>query len=582
MPWMRGLFFSILFSALCLSQQAKTDSDSQKTASISGTVLQSTTRAPLKNVEVAILHNAGGDAGENEESSAAPELTVKTDQKGHFQFSTLEPGPYFIRASHAGMVMKSHHSQEGMFVNLEGGETQTLDLLMLPTAIIAGQVLNEDGEPMPRVSVMAMRYQYTITGRQLAQATTASSDDEGRFRLFGLQPGSYLVAVQSVPGGVEGMVALAGSAHSAAPSNKNQTVYTTTYYPNELSPERATPIVVKAGDTGQANFSLTRVRAYSVSGRVAGLPAAKSEDDNPEQNFRMVMAMREGSFAPADMAIADKDSAFKFRALPAGRYRLVAMGAGSGVNGAGSADVVVESSDVTGVVIGAQSGSRELTGLVRAEGDVKLDFSYLYVLIAPETDPEKEVDASSLASDFLGGNGGFAQVKKDGSFKVSLSPSARPYNVVLAGRGGGQQEDWFTSKVLFGGKDVLESGFKPGAGQAGPVEIVISNKGSGIEGSVLDKDEKPFPGADVVALPSDPKLRRHSDMAQATTADQHGHFSMRGLRPGEYVVYALEDSQEQPFTTELFQKTNRGKIQKVKLEGAQKQQVQLEVILQGQ
>jgi hypothetical protein len=48
MPWTRGLFFSILFSAVCLCQQAKTDSDSQKTASLSGTVLQATTRAALK------------------------------------------------------------------------------------------------------------------------------------------------------------------------------------------------------------------------------------------------------------------------------------------------------------------------------------------------------------------------------------------------------------------------------------------------------------------------------------------------------------------------------------------------------
>src|SRR6476660_4976373 len=163
MSWMRGFFFSILFSAVCLCQQAKTDSDSQKTASISGTVLQSTTRAPLKNVEVAILHNTGGEPGENdEESPAAPELTVKTDQKGHFEFSKLAPGPYFVKASHAGMVMKSHHSQEGVFVNLEAGKTQTLDLLMLPTAVIAGQVLNEEGEPMQHVSVLAMRYGYTI------------------------------------------------------------------------------------------------------------------------------------------------------------------------------------------------------------------------------------------------------------------------------------------------------------------------------------------------------------------------------------------------------------------------------------
>jgi carboxypeptidase family protein len=291
--------------------------------------------------------------------------------------------------------------------------------------------------------------------------------------------------------------------------------------------------------------------------------------------------MREGSFVPAGMAAAGKDSSFKFRSLPAGRYKIVAVRASGESNSMGSADVVVESSDVTGVVIGAQSSLRELTGKVRTEDGSKLDFSKLYVVFAPETDPEKEVDASGMLSSFFGGTGGFAQVKNDGSFKVSLPPSVKPYNVVIAARGSGL-EDWFTRKVLFAGKDVLESGFKPGEGQAGPLEILISNKGSGIEGTVLDKDQKPFPGADVVAFPSDPRLRRHQDMVQAATADQRGHFRLRGLRPGEYLLFALEDSQEQPFTTELFQKTNSGKIQTVKLEGAGKQQVQLEVIRQGQ
>jgi protocatechuate 3,4-dioxygenase beta subunit len=580
MPWKRGLFFLILFSAVCLSQQAKTDSDSQKTASISGTVLQANTRAPLKNIDVSIFRTDAAEPEDAETSTSAH--TARTDEKGHFEFSRLAPGPYYIKTSHAGMALKSHHWQEGVLVTLEAGKPQSLDLLMLPTAVITGQIMNEEGEPMQQASVLAMRYGYTATGRQLTEAGTATSDDEGRFRLFGLQPGSYLIAANAAENNFDGgIMTPAYTSNSAAPSKQVPTTYTTTYYPNETSPERATPIVVKAGDAAQANFTLTRVRAYSVSGTVSGMPAAKPEDDKPEQNFRMVTAMREGSFMPAGMSFAGKDSSFKFRALPAGRYKIVAMGTSGQSNSMGSADVLVESSDVTGVVVGAQSVLRELAGQVRAEGESKPDFSRLYVVLAPETDPEKEVDASGIASSFFGGTSGFAQVKSDGSFKVSIPPSVKPFNVVLAARGSGL-EDWFTRKVLFGGKDILESGFKPSEGQAGPLEILISNKSSGIEGTVLDKDQKPFPGADVVAFPTDPKLRRHRDMVQAATADQQGHFRLRGLRPGEYVLFALEDSQEQPFTTELFQKTNSGKIQTVKLEATGKQQVQLEVIRQGQ
>jgi len=246
------------------------------------------------------------------------------------------------------------------------------------------------------------------------------------------------------------------------------------------------------------------------------------------------------------------------------------------LNSTGTADVVVESADVTGVVIAAESSRREVTGLVSAEGESKPDFSKMFIIFRAAADPDSDIDTSVMAS-FFGGSDGFAQVKSDGSFKASLPPSAKPYNVALAGRGSGLEE-WFTSKVLFGGKDVLESGFRPGEGQAGPVEIVVSNKGAVIEGTVLDKDQKPFPGADVVAFPTNPKLRRRMDMAQNATADQQVHFRLRGVRPGEYTVFALENSQEQRFTTAQFQKTNSDKIQTAKLEAGGKQQLQLQVI----
>jgi hypothetical protein len=249
------------------------------------------------------------------------------------------------------------------------------------------------------------------------------------------------------------------------------------------------------------------------------------------------------------------------------------MGGDSG--SIGTAEVVIDSSDITGIVIGAESARREITGVVRAEGDTKPNFSKLYVVFTPAADSDKDMGLDYAAS-FFGGSNGFAQVKSDGSFKVALAPSAKPYNAVISTRGTGL-EDWFTSKVLVGGKDVLESGFKPGDAQA-PVEIFLSSKGALVEGTVLDREQKPFPNAEVVAFPRDPKLRRRMDMAQTATADQQGRFKMRGVRPGEYIVFALENSQEQPFTTELFLKNNSGRIQTTKLEAGGKQQLTLQVI----
>jgi len=110
------------------------------------------------------------------------------------------------------------------------------------------------------------------------------------------------------------------------------------------------------------------------------------------------------------------------------------------------------------------------------------------------------------------------------------------------------------------------------------MEIIISNKGGALEGNVLDAQQKPFSNAEIIALPADPKLRRRYDLLQQTVADQQGHFKIRGMRPGEYIVLALENSQSQPFTTEPFLKANSGKVQTVKLEEGAKQKVELLVI----
>jgi protocatechuate 3,4-dioxygenase beta subunit len=468
-----------------------------------------------------------------------------------------------------------------MLITLEAGKSQTLNLTMLPTGVISGQILNEDGEPMPNVSVAAMRYGYTIMGRHLAQAANASSDDQGQFRLFGLQPGSYLVLANPGGGFEDSAMVVAEASSSSASSKSNAKVYTATYYPNEISAEHATPILLKPGEEVRANFNLTRVPAHSLTGKVAGLATPKSPDpkstdkDSPETQFSLVTAMRDGSPMPAGMAMIGKDSSFKFRSLPPGKYTLIAMQAGTETGSIGSAEVVIDSSDVSGVVIGSESVRRDITGVVRSDSDTKPDFSKLYVLFTPVTEADQDMDFG-MASSFFGGGNGFAQVKSDGSFKVSLAPSAKPYNVVISTRGTGL-EDWFTSKVLAGGKDVLESGFKPGESHAS-VDIVISNKGALVEGTVLDRDQKPFANAEVIAFPRDPKLRRRMDMAQTATADQQGHFKMRGVRPGEYIVFALENSQEQPFTTELFMKNNSARTQTVKLEAAAKQELQLQVI----
>jgi hypothetical protein len=110
------------------------------------------------------------------------------------------------------------------------------------------------------------------------------------------------------------------------------------------------------------------------------------------------------------------------------------------------------------------------------------------------------------------------------------------------------------------------------------LEVVVSDKGGTIEGTALDAEKKPFPNAEIIAVRSDPKLRKRVDLIQKTTADQQGRFKLRGVRPGEYVAMALEEAAEQPFLEDRFLTQNSGQVQTVKAEASANQKIELRVI----
>ncbi len=583
MPCKFGFIFLILFSRLCFSQEIKPDVPAAGKTSLSGTVIQGDAHLPLKNVEVILVRGLEDTEPADVEPMPTPDrqFSAKSDEKGRFEFTDLLPGTYSLGAARTGMIMKGPRMRQRIVVHLESGKPQSLDLIMLPGAAITGRVLNEDGEPMQHVGVMAMRYAYSIAGRRLTMAAQAESDDKGDYRLFGLHPGSYLVVANPGRAAFMNGSGFATGAISGTNKKANATVYTVKYYPNEISPEQATPVVLKPGDETHADFNLTRVPAHVISGTVTGLSAAKAADkDKGEERACVVMAMREGSFLPVGMAAVGKDSSFKMNDVPSGKYKVVATEYGGDGDNArsGRADAVVDSSDVSGVVVALGSTRGKATGVVRAEDDAKLDYSKLAVVLIPAVITESLFASSDLEG---GWNGGYAEIKKDGTFSIEFSPSEKSYRVLLSAHGSGF-EDWFTSRVLIGGKDVLDSGFKAAEAQRGTMEIVISNKGATVEGTVLDNQQKPFSNAEIIAMPSDPTLRKRPDLFQNTVADQQGHFKIRGVRPGEYTVIALEDLQSQPFASEPFLKTNSGRIQSLKLESGAKQQVQLQVIPAGQ
>jgi protocatechuate 3,4-dioxygenase beta subunit len=62
-----------------------------------------------------------------------------------------------------------------------------------------------------------------------------------------------------------------------------------------------------------------------------------------------------------------------------------------------------------------------------------------------------------------------------------------------------------------------------------------------VDGSVVDEQGNPAPGARVALVPA-PTLRSRTDLYRTTITDQYGNYTLGGIVPGEYKLFAWQDA----------------------------------------
>src|SRR6266849_6318615 len=122
---------------------------------VEGLVVKAATGEPLSKARV-VLGKAEG--------REQPYVTV-TEAGGRFTLKDIEPGRYRLWVERDGYVRQEYgqrsSSRPGSILSLERGQQlRDITLRMLPSAVIAGRVSDEDGEPLPHVSVQALRQTY--------------------------------------------------------------------------------------------------------------------------------------------------------------------------------------------------------------------------------------------------------------------------------------------------------------------------------------------------------------------------------------------------------------------------------------
>jgi hypothetical protein len=247
---------------------------------------------------------------------------------------------------------------------------------------------------------------------------------------------------------------------------------------------------------------------------------------------------------------------FEIRGVPPGPYNLSASWNDGKRHLYGRLPLEVSNANLDSVtfVLGSPS---TLAGRFRVEGSNQFDFTRLGMWLQP-------IDSTMGA--------GGAQVKADGTFVVE-----NVYDGTYRARVGGFPEEYYVKSAREGGSEVLESGLTISRSQPpARLEIVLSPDGGRVDGSVLQQ-QHPVAGAWVVLAP-DPPHRDREEMYSMKATDTFGRFSLLGLPPGDFRLFAWEPVQGTNYTDPDLLGAFEGRGTPVHIEERQQQTVQLEVI----
>ena len=220
-----------------------------RAAGIRGSVL-SAARKPIAGASVRVV-------------GSGVDQVVRTDKAGAFSLIGLTAGRYTLEATANGYMSWNYGQQgprqPGRPIAVATDQiVENVEIVLPAGRVVSGVIVDEHGEPVHGAQVQALQLDY-IAGRMTAVqvALERPTDDRGRYRIWGLQPGSYLVAA---------------SLHGLIPSAKGQpTEYATLYFPGTPTVASALPIDVREDATANLTFTplgLTEVRGLARDGNV--------------------------------------------------------------------------------------------------------------------------------------------------------------------------------------------------------------------------------------------------------------------------------------------------------------------------
>jgi hypothetical protein len=516
------------------STQQAVPIDPKKLCKIEGRTVNARTGEPIPRVTLSLTgsgQNAAGRSG-------------RSDDAGHFLIENVAPASYRLVGERVGYLRQGYGSRTpggaGAPLNLTDGQhLKDLEFRLTPQGVIMGQVLDESGDPLPRSNVAA----YPVGsagavqagpaggarggGGQFGQPSggSAQANDIGEFRIAGLSPGRYHVVATSQGGGPGRGMGGRGGPMALAQEEEPGQAPMPTYYPSTTDSSAALPIEIAAGqDAAGINITIRKGALLRIQGRVMG--------GNPQEVAGVMLSLMPRGAGAAGVlmgrggAQTRPDGTFEIARVQPGSYFILAqrMGGRGGTGIAGKSMVDVTNSDILGLLV-------PLTEPVSVSGSVKVEGQQATGL---------QRLAFTLASvDGLPVGAPSGRATDTGAFKIDSVFPDRYYLSVS-----GLPEGAYVKSVKLAGQEVIEKGVDLSNVRANATfDVLLSPKGATLDGTVT-LDDKPATGSYIAVL-ADPVRAEQPYLNKFATADQNGRFTIKGLAPGDYKLYAFEEAMPQ-------------------------------------
>jgi protocatechuate 3,4-dioxygenase beta subunit len=465
----------------------------ETTGTLHGLVTDKQNGRPLPNATVHLGYR--GPA----QSTALP--STMTNEGGEFRISGLAPGQYTGFATATGHLTERLSDRSNTSdITVRRGEVVQVSAALPVAYAINVRLVDPFDAPVSAVGV-AVR---SVDGQQITTAFANSSDDLGHVRVSGMGPGRYVICAEPTD---------VGATTPRAQRQKAERLIRSCYLSTATEAE-AQPVTVGSADIDDLELRMVRGRGLSIAGTIldaSGAPAPRA-------------AVGFTKYIDTGM------SATGFAVRPDGQFLITNVQPGAyaieATTDREAAFVPIRVDDDVENLVVAMRQTVTVRGLIAVD-----DASS----VLPSAAGRAPLSVSArLADDRLPDDGSnhHATANSDGTFTLEGLFGRRTIAVSNVPSG------WYVKAIRYGSRDVIDEvvEFKPD-GNA-PLEIVLSNRGASITGTIADVIDHRVARAQVWLFRA-PVNKDAAPSFAGSVLSVTGNYAFGPLRDGDYLIVAV-------------------------------------------